>query len=108
MILTRLPVQYTRLAQWPHITPPDIPDHFSSPLSTDFLVESSLVPDWQWLSKTVKLIKYKTCSSQSARPGKDRPASAQDFLFSDANGGSSPGGCRAKIDVSDSADCPDW
>lgn len=39
-------------------------------------------------------------SISQARIGKDRTAqSAQDFLFSDANGGSSPGGCRAKIDV---------
>ena len=47
------------------------------------------------------------CSSQSPRQGQTGSLSAQDFLLSDANGGSSPGGCRAKIDVSDSADSPD-
>ena len=31
--------QYTRMAHWPNITPPDIPDHGSPQLSTDFLVE---------------------------------------------------------------------
>ena len=46
-------------------------------------------------------------SISQARLGKDSPTSAQDFLFSDANGGSSPGGCRAKIDVSDSPDSSD-
>ena len=43
------------------------------------------------------------CSSQSPRQGQTDKCT-QDFLLSDANGGSSPGGCRAEIDVSDTAD----
>ena len=72
------------MAHWPNITPPDIPDHFSPPLSTHFLVESSLWLLAGWLSKALHWVKWSldlwrsldekisNMRRQSARPGSVR------------------------------------